>query len=120
MSHNLSATIEISSRQVQRTCTHLGIPGLRPTPDGLAAAAPIKLVRAVVDHASELVMSLAEGRTTINYEDYEVLDTARALGAHAEAYIMSATRTADTLKLTGRDRRRFLQRATRHYRAYFA
>jgi hypothetical protein len=76
-------------------------------------------VRALVERAWELTTRMARDRAMIDYEDYELLDTARVLGAHAEDYISAATRTADSLGLKGRDRLRFLRRASRSYRVYF-
>jgi hypothetical protein len=114
-----SAEIDINVRQVERACARVGIPGPRDTPDGFAAEAPVRLVRALVERARELTVAMARDHAMIGYDDYELLDTARVLGAHAEDYISAATRTADSLGLTGRDRRRFLQRASRRYRVYF-
>lgn len=115
-----SARIDVNVRQVERACDRAGIPRPRGTPDGCAAEARVGLVRALAERARELTTRMARDHAMIGYDDYELLDTARVLGAHAEDYISAVARTADSLGLAGRDRRRFLQRASRTYRVYFA
>lgn len=115
-----SAEIDINVRQVERACARLGIPGPRNTPDGFAAEVPVRLVKALVERARELTVAMARDHRMIGYDDYELLDRGtRPLARTPKTTSRRRPSTADALGLTGRDRRRFLQRASRRYRVCF-
>jgi hypothetical protein len=123
MSFNLTANVSVCKGAVVRVCEHLRIPGPEPVRDPKYGVLAYELraaqVKAICDAAGKLLREFHEhGFCLISRTDLLVIEVAQVLEAHAVDYLYDHTFCGDCPAMgLWRQRRDYLRKVTRKYRA---